>query len=201
MDLLIPLALAALLIFFLFNSRRKQKARAEEIKSGLVPGATVMTTFGVFGTVLSIDEENNQVTLESGPGTVLRVHRQAIGQISNPEATGAAAGGAVADAPEAADDAESTDTPAITDAELDAMNERKRAEKTSGDTDLPADDVVDSDSELKSDTTQVEADETDSVIDDATGSKNADDAVDGAGETDADAFGTDSSDPENPKKN
>ncbi|MGO1359043.1 MAG: preprotein translocase subunit YajC [Brevibacterium aurantiacum] len=201
MDLLIPLALAALLIFFLFNSRRKQKARAEEIKSGLVPGATVMTTFGVFGTVLSIDEENNQVTLESGPGTVLRVHRQAIGQISNPEATGAAAGGAVADAPEAADDAESTDTPAITDAELDAMNERKRAEKTSGDTDLPADDVVDSDSELKSDATQVDADETDSVIDDATGSKNADDAVDGAGETDADAFGTDSSDPENPKKN
>lgn len=201
MDLLIPLALAALLIFFLFNSRRKQKARAEEIKSGLVPGATVMTTFGVFGTVLSIDEENNQVTLESGPGTVLRVHRQAIGQISNPEATGAAAGGAVADAPEAADDAESTDTPAITDAELDAMNERKRAEKTSGDTDLPADDVVDSDSELKSDTTQVEADETDSVIDDATGSKNADDAVDVTGETDADAFGTDSSDPENPKKN
>ncbi|AZL13236.1 preprotein translocase subunit YajC [Brevibacterium aurantiacum] len=198
---MIPLALAALLIFFLFNSRRKQKARAEEIKSGLVPGATVMTTFGVFGTVLSIDEENNQVTLESGPGTVLRVHRQAIGQISNPEATGAAAGGAVADAPEAADDAESTDTPAITDAELDAMNERKRAEKTNGDTDLPADDVVDSDSELKSDATQVDADETDSVIDDATGSKNADDAVDGAGETDADAFGTDSSDPENPKKN
>ncbi|MDN5772239.1 MAG: preprotein translocase subunit YajC [Brevibacterium aurantiacum] len=201
MDLLIPLALAALLIFFLFNSRRKQKARAEEIKSGLVPGATVMTTFGVFGTVLSINEENNQVTLESGPGTVLRVHRQAIGQINNPEAEGAAAGGAVADAPEAADDAESTDTPAITDAELDAMNERKRAEKTNGDTDLPADDVVDSDSELKSDATQVDADETDSVIDDATGSKNADDAVDGTGETDADAFGTDSSDPENPKKN
>nr|WP_275901888.1 preprotein translocase subunit YajC [Brevibacterium zhoupengii] len=195
---MIPLALAALLIFFLFNSRRKQKARAEEIKSGLVPGATVMTTFGVFGTVLSIDEENNQVTLESGPGTVLRVHRQAIGQISNPEAAGAAAGGAVADAPEAADGGESSDAPAITDAELDAMNERKRAEKTNGDTDLPADDVVDSDAELNSDATQVEADETDSVIDDAAGSKDADDVVDGTGDSDADATGTD---PENPKKN
>ena len=45
-----------------------------------MPGAKVMTTFGVFGTVLSIDEENNQVTIESGPGTVLRVHRQAIGR-------------------------------------------------------------------------------------------------------------------------
>ena len=97
MDLLIPLALAALLIFFLFNSRRKQKARAEEIKSGLVPGAKVMTTFGVFGTVLSIDEENNQVTIESGPGTVLRVHRQAIGQIENNQAA------APVDAPGAAE--------------------------------------------------------------------------------------------------
>lgn len=140
MDLLIPLALAALLIFFLFNSRRKQKARAEQIKTGLVPGATVMTTFGVFGTVLSIDEETNQVTIESGPGTVLRVHRQAIGQIDS----GEAAAGPI-DAP-AADDAGSTaagagaagsvatgeaaesgsEKPAITDAELDAMNARKR---------------------------------------------------------------------------
>jgi preprotein translocase subunit YajC len=138
-DLLIPLALAALLIFFLFNSRRKQKARAEQIKSGLVPGATVMTTFGVFGTVLSIDEENNQVTIESGPGTVLRVHRQAIGQIDNPEAA-TAVDAPAADAPAAdasAADAEGAgaetdgEKPAITDAELDAMNARKRAEKDS----------------------------------------------------------------------
>lgn len=120
MDLLIPLALAALLIFFLFNSRRKQKARAEQIKAGLVPGAKVMTTFGVFGTVLSINDEDNQVTIESGPGTILKVHRQAIGQIENPETDVAPiADGTTEDAAE---------TPAITDAELDAMNERKRAE-------------------------------------------------------------------------
>ena len=205
MDLLIPLALAALLIFFLFNSRRKQKARAEQIKTGLVPGATVMTTFGVFGTVLSIDDENNQVTLESGPGTVLRVHRQAIGQINNPEAEGAAAGGAVAGSAgiaDVADDAESRETPAITDAELDAMNERKRAENTDKDADLPADDVVDSDTELNPAADQPKADDADSVIgDDAPGTERADDVVDGSGDTDADASGTDSSDPENNKKN
>ena len=120
MDLLIPLALAALLIFFLFNSRRKQKARAEQIKAGLVPGAKVMTTFGVFGTVLSINDEDNQVTIESGPGTILKVHRQAIGQIENPETDVAP----IADG--TTDDA--AETPAITDSELDAMNERKRAE-------------------------------------------------------------------------
>lgn len=185
MDLLIPLALAALLIFFLFNSRRKQKARAEQIKTGLVPGATVMTTFGVFGTVLSIDEENNQVTLESGPGTVLRVHRQAIGQINNPETEGAAADGAVAGSADVADDAESSDAPAITDAELDAMNERKRAEGTTGEAELPADDVVDSDAEVISD-----ADE-----------PKADDGADDLGEADADASDIDPSDPENKKKN
>ena len=118
MDLLIPLALAALLIFFLFNSRRKQKARAEQIKSGLMPGATVMTTFGVFGTVLSIDEENNQVTIESGPGTVLRVHRQAIGQVeSNQAAESVDAPGAAAPAADADNDADADDEkPAITDA-------------------------------------------------------------------------------------
>ena len=124
MDLLIPLALAALLIFFLFNSRRKQKARAEQIKSGLMPGATVMTTFGVFGTVLSIDEENNQVTIESGPGTVLRVHRQAIGQVENPEAA-ASVDAPVADAPTTDADAsaaktEDDDAEAVAEADADS---------------------------------------------------------------------------------
>ncbi|WGP04590.1 preprotein translocase subunit YajC [Bacillus subtilis] len=180
MDLLIPLALAALLIFFLFNSRRKQKARAEEIKSGLVPGAKVMTTFGVFGTVLSIDEENNQVTIESGPGTVLRVHRQAIGQIENNQAAapvdapGAAAPAAEADVDAAADD----EKPAITDAELDAMNERKRAEKDTADEDA-AEDVV--------------ADESAAKAEDA----------DAAAETDADSATADedSTDSDTDKKN
>lgn len=154
MDLLIPLALAALLIFFLFNSRRKQKARAEQIKSGLVPGATVMTTFGVFGTVLSIDEENNQVTIESGPGTVLRVHRQAIGQIENNQAADPldAPG---AEVPAADADVDADEKPAITDAELDAMNERKRAENDTPDD--ASDDVIDDESAAKTEDVDTEA--------------------------------------------
>ncbi len=101
----------------------------EQIKTNLVPGATVMTTFGVFGTVVSIDEENNQVTIESGPGTTLRVHRQAIGQIDTPATAVPAAGEAGSDAP-----GDAADAPAITDAELDAMLERKRAEAAEADT-------------------------------------------------------------------
>lgn len=182
MDLLIPLALAALLIFFLFNSRRKQKARAEEIKSGLVPGAKVMTTFGVFGTVLSIDEENNQVTIESGPGTVLRVHRQAIGQIENNQAAapvdapGAAAPAAEADVDAAADD----EKPAITDAELDAMNERKRAEKGTADEDA-AEDVVADESAAKT-----EDDDAEAVAEADADSAAADDDVTDSADSDTD---------------
>nr|WP_284711170.1 preprotein translocase subunit YajC [Brevibacterium sp. XM4083] len=154
--MLIPLALAALLIFFLFNSRRKQKARAEQIKTNLVPGAKVMTTFGVFGTVLSIDDEDNQVTIESGPGTILRVHRQAIGQIDTPDT-----------AVDAAPATEATDSPAITDAELDAMNERKRAE--AGDDDIKAADAdVDAaDADLKADRADAKADRADAKATDA----------------------------------
>lgn len=181
MDLLIPLALAALLIFFLFNSRRKQKARAEQIKSGLVPGATVMTTFGVFGTVLSIDDENNQVTIESGPGTVLRVHRQAIGQIENNQAA-APVDAPGAAAPAADVDADADEKPAITDAELDAMNERKRAEKDTSDD--VSDDVVSEESAAKTEDVDAEAvAETEDVDTEA------------ASETDADSAAAESTDP------
>lgn len=78
---LIFLGLGALMLFFLFSSRKKQKARQESIKSNLVPGAEVMTTFGVYGTVLTVSQEDHIVTIESGPGTVLRIHQQAIGHI------------------------------------------------------------------------------------------------------------------------
>ena len=196
-SLLLPLALAALLIFFLFNSRRKQKARAEQIKSGLVPGATVMTTFGVFGTVLSIDEDNNQVTIESGPGTVLRVHRQAIGQVENAEAA-ASVDAPVADAPTTDVDEEK---PAITDAELDAMNARKRAEEDSDSETADVGDEADGVSEAAGDdadaVTEDASDEADAATttdDEAAKTDEAEDAAD----SDADA---DSADSDTDKKN
>jgi preprotein translocase subunit YajC len=40
-----------------------------------------MTNFGVFGTILDIDEENNKVQLETSPGTVLTVHRQVVTRV------------------------------------------------------------------------------------------------------------------------
>ncbi len=129
-NLLIMLALGALLIFMMVSSRRKQKARQEQISRGLVPGARVMTGAGIFGTVVSVDEDTNQVTIESGPGTQLIVHRQAIGQIEVDEPA-APAEPSSNQGPIQRDDADESplkdSEPSITDAELDAHNEAKRA--------------------------------------------------------------------------
>lgn len=137
-NLLIMLALGALLIFMMVSSRRKQKARQEQISRGLVPGARVMTGAGIFGTVVSVDEDTNQVTIESGPGTQLIVHRQAIGQIEVDEAN-APAEPSTNQGPIQRDDADETplknSEPSITDAELDAHNEAKRAKGDVDDSD------------------------------------------------------------------
>ena len=78
---LIMLAVLAVLIFFMFRNSRKRQADARELQSKVQPGARVMTNFGVFGTILSIDEDENQVLLETTPGTVITVHRQTVARV------------------------------------------------------------------------------------------------------------------------
>lgn len=81
---IIMLAVLAVLIFFMFRNSRKRQAEAQKLQSKVQPGARVMTNFGVYGTILSIDEEENQVQLEASPGTVLTVHRQTIARVVEP---------------------------------------------------------------------------------------------------------------------
>ena len=81
---IIMLAVLAVLIFFMFRNSRKRQADARNLQSKVQPGAKVMTNFGVFGTILSMDEEENQVLLETSPGTVLTVHRQTIARVVEP---------------------------------------------------------------------------------------------------------------------
>jgi preprotein translocase subunit YajC len=83
---LIMLAVLAVLIFFMFRNSRKRQAEARNLQSKVQPGAKVMTNFGVFGTILSIDEDENQVLLETSPGTVLTVHRQTVARVVEPNA-------------------------------------------------------------------------------------------------------------------
>jgi len=78
---LVLLALLAVMIFFMFRNSRKRKAEMEAAREKMVPGVEVMTNFGLFGTLLSIDEESNVATLETSPGSVVRVHRQTLSRV------------------------------------------------------------------------------------------------------------------------
>jgi preprotein translocase subunit YajC len=78
------LGLLAVMIFFMFRSSRRRRRDAEEMQAKLLPGAEVMTQQGIYGTIVSIDDEKNEALIESTPGTVLRVHRQVIARVVDP---------------------------------------------------------------------------------------------------------------------
>jgi preprotein translocase subunit YajC len=78
---IIMLVVLAVLIFFMFRNSRKRQADARNLQSQVVPGAKVMTNFGLYGTIISIDEDENKIELEVAPGTVLTVHRQTVSRV------------------------------------------------------------------------------------------------------------------------
>jgi len=88
---LMMVAVLALMVVFMIRNSRKQKADREALVSKVVKGANVMTTSGIFGTIVSIDVDENQIVLETTPGTKLRIHRQAVTSIVEKSAPAATA--------------------------------------------------------------------------------------------------------------
>lgn len=102
---LVMLAVLALLVFFMFRNGRKRQKEQASLQSQMVAGANVMTNFGMYGTILSIDEEANKVELEIAPGTVVQMHRQAISRVVEPAVTDESADEADAELESSTDDA------------------------------------------------------------------------------------------------
>jgi preprotein translocase subunit YajC len=71
----------AVLVFFTWRSSRKRKEAAEKQKEALKPGVEIMTNFGLYGTVVSIDSVANIAEIEVSPGNVLRLHPGAIAKV------------------------------------------------------------------------------------------------------------------------
>lgn len=90
---LVMLVILAVLVFFMFRNGRKRKRDLEALQATMVPGADIMTNFGLYGTIVSIDEEANKVALQIAPGTVVDIHRQTIARVVEP-ATAVVDGGA-----------------------------------------------------------------------------------------------------------
>lgn len=81
---LVMLAVLALLVFFMFRNGRKRQKDTLALQSKMVAGADVMTNFGLYGTIVSIDEEENKVALQIAPGTIVQIHRQTIARVVEP---------------------------------------------------------------------------------------------------------------------
>lgn len=80
-------AIAVVLIFLMFRNSRRNKARLEELKTLMVPGAEIMTNFGLFGKLLSVDDVTNEAVVETSPGVTVRVHKQTLSKVVTPEVT------------------------------------------------------------------------------------------------------------------
>ena len=76
--LIIVVAALGLFVFMQFRTAKKRRNEAAELQEKMLPGTEIMTNYGLYGTILSIDDENNIATIETTPGTVLRIHRQTI---------------------------------------------------------------------------------------------------------------------------
>lgn len=82
---LFMVAILGLLIFFMIRNSRKQKKTQEELADKLHPGANVMTSFGLFATVIAMDDDTNVATLDVGKGVEIKVHRQVLTKVVEDE--------------------------------------------------------------------------------------------------------------------
>lgn len=80
----LPLVLLVLVFWLLvLRPSRKRQQEAQRTQAALEPGAKVMLTSGLYGTVVRLDEST--LHLELAPGTVVEVHRQAIARVVTDE--------------------------------------------------------------------------------------------------------------------
>jgi preprotein translocase subunit YajC len=76
--MLILVAILLVVMFFMSSRTRKQQREAAEFRNNLTAGTKVMTASGMIGTVIDVDDANDQVTIESFPGSPTTWLRAAI---------------------------------------------------------------------------------------------------------------------------
>ena len=74
--LLVLLLPFALLVFIMVSQRRRTQ-QVQALQASLAVGDEVVTTSGLYGTIVAIDDA--VVTLDTGAGSTLRYDRRAIG--------------------------------------------------------------------------------------------------------------------------
>ena len=89
MDWILLVAMAALLVFMFWSSRRRaarMKAEQEAKSRAMLPGVKVLLQGGLYGTLLQYDADDlsKSARVELSPGVVVEVHSQAILRVVDP---------------------------------------------------------------------------------------------------------------------
>jgi len=85
MSLLLIVAAGAAFYFLIIRPGKQRQKQQQEMIRALQPGAEVMTTAGIFGTVAVVTEE--ELSLEVAPGMFIRVLPAAVARVVEPAAS------------------------------------------------------------------------------------------------------------------
>lgn len=80
--ILMLVALFAIMYFFMIRPQNKKQKEIQKFRNELTVGQEVITIGGVYGTIKSIDEVANTVTLEVATGVKIVFAREAINPIA-----------------------------------------------------------------------------------------------------------------------
>jgi len=83
---LVPLLFIAIAVVFLLvlpmRQRSRAQQRAQQLQSSLGPGTEIMTTSGLYATVVSVADDT--VELELTPGITVRWAKAAVAEVKSP---------------------------------------------------------------------------------------------------------------------
>ncbi len=80
--IILIVAMGAIWILFIRPQKRRQQLQ-QQMLNKIEPGAEVLTAAGLYGTVVSVDED--EVKVEIADGVVVKIARRAIGAVIPPE--------------------------------------------------------------------------------------------------------------------
>ena len=69
------------MLFLMMRSQRKKAAQQQDLQRSAGIGSEIMTTAGIFGTIVDEDEDEGTIVLEIAPGTQIKLIRGAIARV------------------------------------------------------------------------------------------------------------------------
>jgi preprotein translocase subunit YajC len=82
MSLLLIVAAGAAFYFLIIRPGKQRQKQQQEMQRSLRPGAEVMTTAGIFGTIAVVTDE--ELSMEVSPGVFMRIIPAAVARVVQP---------------------------------------------------------------------------------------------------------------------